>query len=296
MRKAVLIVNPSSGNEAAETYANRVKEQLEQTYEEVEVLVTEGEGDATRFAREAAESHVTAVFAMGGDGTVNEAVSGLAEQAFRPDFSFIPFGTVNDLARSLGISLDPEEAVNQLKDLKPMKLDVGKVNDNYFIDVVAVGAIPTAVQLVSPEQKTRLGSLAYILEGAKALTKRKSYQFTLTIDDEKIEVESVLLLVALTNSVGGFEKLIEGAAPDDGKLHLIIMKGKDMLGKVRLLPKLLNGGVTNDPDILYRPFEKGEILVEDDEQLVANVDGDEGDQLPLQIQVLPNHLTVLVPK
>lgn len=296
MTKALLIVNPSSGNEAAETYAPRVKEQLQKTYEQVEVVFTKGEGDATRFAREAAKSHTTAVFAMGGDGTVNETVTGLAEQPFRPDFSFIPFGTVNDLARSLGISLNPEEAVEQLANLIPQKLDVGKVNDSYFIDVVAIGAIPTAVQDVSVEQKTRLGSLAYILEGAKALTERKSYQFNLEIDDEKIEVESILLLVALTNSVAGFEKLVADATPDDGKLNLIVLKEKDLLTIIKLLPKLLTGDITKEPDILYRSFEKGEILVENEENLIANIDGDPGDSLPLRIQVLPNHLTILVPK
>ena len=105
MSTAMLIVNPSSGNEAAMTYQSRVEGKLKNHYDSVIVKFTEKAGDATRFARDAAENKLDLVMVMGGDGTVNEGVTGLAEQPHRPAFSFIPFGTVNDLARALGISL-----------------------------------------------------------------------------------------------------------------------------------------------------------------------------------------------
>lgn len=296
MSKVLLIVNPSSGSESAPALASVVTEKLSAMYDSVVIKYTEKAGDAMRFAREAAQAHFDAVFAMGGDGTVSETVNGIAEQEFRPDFSFLPLGTVNDLARALGISLKPDEAIAQMDYLQKRKLDVGKVNGRYFIDAVSVGAIPEAVNQVEPEQKTRLGAFAYFLEGAKALSGNKAQVFELTIDGEEIVQESLLLVVALANSVGGFEKAIPHAQVDDGYLHLAALKGHTLLDKVKVLPKVLTGDALADDAILYRPFRSGTIRVRGEVPLVSNVDGDAGDNLPLEVSVLPQHITVLVPE
>ncbi len=296
MGKVLLVVNPSSGQEAGKRYADSVAEALEKKYSEVVVKYTEKAGDATAFAKEAAQERYEAVFVMGGHGTVNEGVSGLHEEAYRPKFSFIPLGTVNDLGRSLGISMNPEEAISQLDRLVEKKLDVGKINNHYFIDVVAIGTIPEAVQAVEPEQKTKLGPFAYVLEGLKAVRDNKSYLFDIEIDGEKIQQESMAVLIAMTNSVGGMETLLPNASYDDGKLHLIVLKGDHLVDKLGLLPKIFSGKAMGDHNVLYRAFEKGHFSVEDGDDLVTNVDGDPGDKLPLDISVLPQHLTVLVPE
>ena len=296
MGKVLLVVNPSSGQEAGKLYADLATAALEKKYEDVVVKFTEKAGDATAFAKEAARDRFEAVFVMGGDGTVNEGVSGLAEEEYRPKFSFIPLGTVNDLGRSLGISMNPEEAIQQLDNLVEKKLDVGKINDNYFIDVVAIGTIPEAVQAVEPEQKTKLGPFAYVLEGLKAVRDNKSYLFDIEIDGEKIQQESMAVLIAMTNSVGGMETLLPDASYDDGKLHLIVLKGDHLVDKLGLLPKIFSGKAVDDPNVLYRTFEKGYFSVENGDDLITNVDGDPGDKLPLDITVLPQHLTVLIPE
>lgn len=296
MGEALLIVNPSSGDEKASALASVVEEKLKGLYNEVTIKYTEKGGDALTYAREAAQDHMEAVFVMGGDGTVSEAINGLAEQENRPDFSFIPMGTVNDLARALGISLNAEEAVRQLEQLEKKPLDIGKVNDHYFSNVVAIGTIPEAVQGVEPEQKTKLGPLAYFLEGTKALRDNAAYTFDMMIDGEHIKQESNLLLVALSNSVGGFESLLPDATTEDGYLHLVALKGKEVMNKLTIVPKIFTGEAVNDEKILYRKFKYGKIDTIENELIYSNVDGDEGDALPLEIKVLPQHLTVLVPR
>lgn len=296
MREALLIINPSSGTEEAKEMADSVEEKLAKLYDKVTVKYTEKEGDATAFAKQGAQNRVAAVFVMGGDGTVSEGINGLAEQEYRPDFSFIPLGTVNDLARAVGISLDPNEAIAQLENLEKRSLDVGKVNNHYFCNVVAVGTLPETVQEVDSQQKKRLGPLAYFLEGSKALGANKAYTFDLTIDGEHITQESSLVLVALTNSVGGFENLLPAAAPDDGHLHLVALKGKEIMDKLTVIPKLFTGNAVNDDKILYRKFKTGRIQIQDTEDLASNVDGDAGESLPLELKVLPSHLTILVSK
>lgn len=296
MTHALLIVNPTSGNEKAKDYSKDMEATLTEMYDEVTVKYTEKAGDATRFAKQATQDHLTAVFAMGGDGTINETVNGLAEQEYRPIFGFIPMGTVNNLGRSLGISMDPQEAIANLKDSVEKKMDIGKINDRYFIDIVGIGEIPRAVQQVEIEEKTKLGPLAYFLEGAKALGEKKLYDFDIEIDGERIKEESMVVVMSLSNSIGGFENVLPEASVDDGRLHFMLLKGDKIIDKVSLVPKIFSGKVAEDDRIIYRAFEKAHLAFIDGTELKTNVDGDEGPALPLDVSVLAHHLTVLVPK
>jgi len=122
MGQVRLIINPSSGGEQAEKYEKMAAAKLQAIFETVEIVHTEKAGDAKAFAREAAEQQFEAVFVMGGDGTVNEGISGLAEQPYRPAFGFFPLGTVNDLARALGIPLDVEQTITGFTGQKTKKL------------------------------------------------------------------------------------------------------------------------------------------------------------------------------
>ncbi|TVP93219.1 diacylglycerol/lipid kinase family protein [Alkalibacterium sp.] len=297
MTKAVVIVNPTSGKEEGEEYGPLAKNELEKLYDEVELKWTEGEGDATRFAQEACRSNVDAIYAMGGDGTVNECVNGIAPEANRPIFSFIPLGTVNDLGRVLGIPMKPKKAIKELTNRKKRTIDIGKINDQYFVDIVAIGSVPDAVHSVPIEKKTKLGPLAYVVEGIKALNEKEAYPFEFDLDGEKLKEDSFLVLVALTNSIAGIQTMIPDADVDDGYLHLAVVKGETIAEKLDLVPKIFSGKMTEDDNILYRRFKNGVISLSDtyEKDIVTNVDGDEGDVLPVNVKVLPGHMEVFVP-
>lgn len=95
---------------------------------------------------------------MGGDGTVNETINSLAVAGKSVSFGFVPLGTVNDLVRAIGIPLDPEQAISMLSEAALVVLDIGKVNDRYFVSNVAAGAIPEVVEGVSAEEKNKIWS------------------------------------------------------------------------------------------------------------------------------------------
>ena len=232
------------------------------------------------------------VFVMGGDGTINEGISGLAEQEHQPKFGFFPLGTVNDLARALNISLDPEEAIQQFDINRTTDLDIGKINDNYFLNVVAIGTIPEAVNDVDVEDKTKFGKLAYFVSGVKKLTNTQSYSFHLTLDGREQSIESSTILIGLTNSIGGFESLLPEAEINDGKFHLIYIKDSSLWDTIKALPDLLKGVDNSTDNLAYLTFSEGMIVLENEEQLATNVDGDEGDSLPVKLKVLPQHLLV----
>jgi YegS/Rv2252/BmrU family lipid kinase len=289
----MFILNPSSGKELASTFKEKTIETLESMGYEVDVKETQGEGDATKFARLACEENYDLVTAMGGDGTINEAVNGLAEQSHRPLFSFIPLGTVNDFARALGISLDPEEAIESLKTAEPHFVDIAKASDKYFMNILAIGQVAESVSLVSVEQKTKLGPLAYIIEGVKALTSKDETKVIVKHDHGTWEGDAVLVLVALTNSVGGFEKLAPKAEMDDGLLHVFVVKSAGIPAFIRMGTAVLLGKLEEDPDVVMIKTEKAHIKT--DPELSCNLDGDEGCHTPIDVEVLKKHINVLIP-
>ncbi|QBP40014.1 diacylglycerol/lipid kinase family protein [Paenisporosarcina antarctica] len=293
MKKAMFILNPSSGKELAGSVKDQTVETLKTMGYEVDVKETQGEGDAKGFARQACVEKCHLVIAMGGDGTINEAVNGLAEQQHKPLFSIIPLGTVNDFARALGISLEPSKAIEALKTAKPVFVDIAKVQKQYFMNILAVGQLAENVSQVSVEQKTKLGTLAYVIEGVKALTSNDETEILIEHDRGKWEGKSVLVLVALTNSVGGFEKLAPDAKTDDGFLHVFIVKSAGIPAFMRMSLAMLRGKLEEDPDVVVIKTEKVSIKTTPD--MTCNIDGDDGCSTPVLVQILKRHIEVLIP-
>ena len=293
MSKAMIIVNPSSGKEKAGKILPKAEKALGEIFDEVCVRKTEGEGDATGFAKKACAERFDAVISMGGDGTVNEIVNGLGEQQHRPTFGIIPLGTINDFARSLGIPLNPIAAIEILKDMHIKESDIGKINDRYFMNVLAVGAIAEATYNVTVEQKTRLGSFAYFIEGAKAIIKKTPFPLTVEHDQGKWVGKAHLLIATMTNSVGGFEQLAPEAEVNDGKLHTFIIKDLSLPLIVKIIPSLIRGEIMGNEEVEY--IKTSKLHLTTSEELAVNIDGDEGILLPFQANVLHKHLRLFVP-
>ncbi|WP_347551056.1 diacylglycerol kinase family protein [Pseudalkalibacillus hwajinpoensis] len=294
MKQAMLIINPSSGKEQAMDFENETVSILEKNHVDVTVKYTEKEGDAIRFASAACENHFDTVVAMGGDGTINEAVNGLAKEVERPDFGFIPLGTVNDFARALGIPMQPKKALEVLSQQHTKPVDIGKINDRYFMNVLAVGAIAEAVYDVSPEQKSKFGPLAYMIEGARALKDKAPFDLTVTYDGKVWDGEAYLMLVALTNSVGGIEKFAEQAEVNDGYFHVFILKELSLPQVFKIIPDLFSGKLQGNAQVEYFPVAN--LKVESEQKLVVNIDGDEGVPIPFEAKVLHNELNIFVPE
>jgi diacylglycerol kinase (ATP) len=292
VKQAMLIVNPSSGKEKGQEYCEHALETMTTMGYNTELRITEGEGDAMDFAREACERKFDFVAVMGGDGTINEAINGIAEQDHRPQVGLIPLGTVNDFARALNIPLKPEEAIDIFRHKHVQRTDVGKINDRYFINIVAVGALAEASFSTPVEQKSRLGPLAYIIEGMKKMKEKQPFELKVHSAHDW-EGDALLMLVALTNSVGGMETIAPEAKVNDGKLHVFIIKDVALPHFLLLLPKILSGELAESEHVHYMKVTNLE--ASSSYKMIANVDGDEGDKLPISIENLKQHLDILVP-
>lgn len=290
--KAMIIINPSSGKEQAQDYGEKIADTLRGTYSDIVTRHTEKEGDAAAFAREACDGSYECVIAMGGDGTVNETINGMAEQENRPKLGIIPMGTINDFARAIGVPLDPDEAISILAGQTAQPVDIGKINQSYFANVLAIGAIAEATYNVTAEQKTRLGSLAYFLEGAKSFLTSEQITVKIEHDGGIWEGECFLLLAALTNSVGGFEALAPDAEVNDGKLHVFIVKQVSIPKVAKIIPALLKGELQENEEVDY--ILTSTLNVTSPKEHIVNIDGEEGEPLPFAATVLPRHLDVFV--
>ncbi len=294
MKKAMVIVNPSSGKEESLQHVRNVEEILREQGYAVTVEETAQELDATRFCVTACQETYDLVVSLGGDGTLHETINGFMDQDHRPKLGVIPLGTVNDFARALQIPLSPELAIRTLTSARVKAVDMGLLNGRMFANVVATGSLAESLSAVSSDDKSMFGTFAYIKEGMKELINHPAHPLIVRYDDKTWEGESPLFLAALTNSVGGFEKVVPGAAVDDGLLHCFIFKNLNILNTVTASISLFLSNLKDHKDVVY--FTAKHVSVSSAESVSTNVDGEEGPSLPIEVRILPRHIEVIVPE
>ncbi|MFD2618373.1 diacylglycerol kinase [Terrilactibacillus laevilacticus] len=294
MKRARLIYNPTSGREIVKKNIPYILERLENAGYETSAYATKGENDATREARRTVERQFDLVIAAGGDGTINEVVNGLAEQPYRPKLGILPVGTTNDFARAINIPRTIAGACDVLCEGDVIPLDVGKVNDRYFINIAGGGKLTELTYDVPSKLKTMLGQLAYYLKGIEMLPSLRPTNVRIQYDDRVFEGDIMMFLVSNTNSVGGFEKIAPQASVHDGLFDLIILKKTNLAEFIRLATLALRGEHMRDPKVIYAQAKR--IHIYTDEKMQINLDGEYGGDLPGEFVNLSHHLELIVPK
>ena len=293
MKRARIIYNPTSGREAIKKNLPDVLEILENAGYETSAHATTGEGDAIEAAKLAVERRYDLVVAAGGDGTINEVVNGMAEQEYRPKLGIIPVGTTNDFARALQIPRDIVAAAEIIAKGDRIPIDIGRMNEKYFINIGGGGSLTELTYDVPSKLKTVLGQLAYYLRGIEMLPSLKATNMSIEYDGKLFEGEAMLFLVGLTNSIGGFEKLSPSSSINDGMFTLLILKKTNLADFIRIASLALRGEHINDPKVIYTKANR--IKVHSDEKVLLNLDGEFGGVLPAEFVNLYRHFEVFVP-
>ena len=293
MKRARLIYNPTSGREILKRNLPEILEKLEVAGFEASCHATTGAGDATKAARIAVERQYDVVIAAGGDGTIHEVVNGLAEQEYRPKLGIIPAGTTNDFARALQIPRDILGAVDIITKGDTIPVDIGRMNEKYFINIAGGGRITELTYEVPSKLKTMLGQLAYYLKGMEMLPSIKATEVRIEYDGKLFDGEAMLFLVGLTNSIGGFEKIAPDSSINDGLFSLLILKKINLADFIRIATLALRGEHVNDPSVIYTQANR--IKVHSGEKVQLNLDGEFGGLLPAEFENLYRHLEVFVP-
>jgi diacylglycerol kinase (ATP) len=293
MKKARIIYNPTSGRELFKKHLPEVLQRFEQAGYETSCHATTCEGDAIQAARVAAERGFDLIVAAGGDGTINEVVNGIAVLEDRPKIAVIPVGTTNDFARAIGIPLNNvSQAVEVILNGESKKIDIGHVNDQYFINIAGGGRLTELTYEVPSKLKTMVGQLAYYLKGVEMLPSLRPAEVEIEYDGKLFQGEIMLFLVSLTNSVGGFERLAPDSKLNDGMFDLLILKKANLAEFIRVATLAIRGDHINDDHIIYTKANRVKVTNRDKMQL--NLDGEYGGLLPGEFVNLYQHIDFIV--
>ncbi|MEC5424335.1 diacylglycerol kinase [Virgibacillus sp. C22-A2] len=293
MKKARIIYNPTSGREVFKKELPTVLERFEIAGYETSTHATTSEGDAIKAAQAAAERQFDIIVAAGGDGTINEVINGIAEQSYRPKLGIIPTGTTNDFARALSIPRTISKAVDIILADQSMLLDIGKVDDHYFMNIAAGGKLTELTYEVPSKLKTVIGQLAYYMKGIEMLPSVKPTRAKIEYDGKIIDEDIMLFLISNTNSVGGFEKLAPEASLKDGYFDMLVLRKTNLAEFIRIATLALRGAHLEDENVIY--VQAKHIKVSTDEKMQLNVDGEFGGLLPGEFTNLQQHIEFFVP-
>ena len=225
-KKLMLIINPAAGRGGYKLNLGDALNLLDNGGCRTTLFFTSGQGDATRFAYEYGGEY-DLVACVGGDGTLSEVIAGLMGLENKPALGYIPMGTANDVATTLGLPKnDTVGAALRILDGIPHPFDVGSFGDGqYFAYIAAFGAF-TQVSYATPQtQKKALGHLAYVLQGMAQLPKLESYRTRVEYDGGVIEEELIYGSMSNSTSVAGIVRLPEDMVSlGDGMSELVLVK------------------------------------------------------------------------
>jgi diacylglycerol kinase (ATP) len=278
--KSRLIVNPVAGADAGPDYLPTINQQLRARFTDLDIVITVAPTDATRAAAEAARAGYEQLFIAGGDGTLNEVLNGMAsvEGALdRVTFGLIPLGTGNDFAAALGLPEDVTEAIELLLIGRSVAVDVGLLNDRYFINVSAGGFIAEVSDAVNPQLKTLAGKFAYLLGGAQVLFDYEEVGVQVRVTGERGQVSELAMgleMFAVCNSrrLGGGQMMAPRALINDGLLDLCLFAAMPMIDFLTLLPRVSSGTHLDDERVTY--LRASELEMRFDRPIKVNTDGE----------------------
>lgn len=283
MKKALFIINPHSGKGLIRNHVLEIVDVLVKDGYEVTVYPTQGKEDASRAMRERKKSY-DLVVCSGGDGTLDEIVTGMIQSGFKTTIGYIPAGSTNDFANSLKIPSTMKKAAEVVVDGTVFSCDVGRFNDDVFVYIAAFGLFTEVSYGTRQEMKNMLGHIAYILEGVKHLQNIKSYYLKVTCVSENgeervIEDDFIYGMVTNSYSVGGFKSIAGNVfkgriALNDGLFEVTLIKmPKNPMELNSILAALAIQNI--DTEYMYS-FKAGSLTIESEEEIAWTLDGEFG--------------------
>jgi diacylglycerol kinase (ATP) len=286
----LFIVNPEAGNGTGARAINAIRRAFAG---EADVECTEVPGDARRIAEKAGSEGSMAgpVVAVGGDGTVMEVVDGLMRCVDPPRLGIVPVGNGNDLARTLGIPRDPVSATRLVWSGVSDAIDVGRCNDQYFLNVGGAG-LDTKVVLAMHRANSRLmqGRAGYLLQGVGQLLRFTNPEFEIILDDEVITARSLLVAVANGRYYAGGMRICPGADVTDGLFDVCVAGDLSRQEALMLIPLIYAGRHLGHPKV--RVYQSSRVQINRPDGAAVQLDGEVVDSLPADFSICPRALRV----
>ncbi|MBC7541757.1 MAG: diacylglycerol kinase family lipid kinase [Candidatus Sericytochromatia bacterium] len=288
--RAILITNPAAGSPRPDCSSDALQWRLETLGWDVWPATCPAPGEEPSSFKELLQAADMAVIA-GGDGTIRQVVSHVVGTQTR--LAILPCGTGNDLARSLGLPLDPLEAIEVANAGVPRAIDVGVVNGVYFMNVVSLGISASVSRNLAQETKRQFGPWAYRLAALRELSRRTQLTIGVTFDGHTRRHHAYQVSIANGESFGGGWRVSDSASLDDHMLDVVVIGPMTLRDRwARLLTP--EGGLAGN--FASHAYRTKTCRIDSGEVMVLNVDGDPISLAPpLTIAVIPGALQVMVP-
>lgn len=275
MEKLLFIYNPNSGQRAINDKLSWIIEYLSSKEIFATVYATQKSGDCREIVEKYGKDFDN-ILISGGDGTLDEAVSGALKADINPVISYIPTGSTNDFSKTINISPDIEKATKTAVRGKVKRIDVGKIDDKYFVYVAAFGALSDISFSTDQEVKNRIGRSAYIVEGIKKLLpiqSMESYKAEIEFDDELIEGDFIHFMASNSVSVGGFNLFDDKVGLTDGLFEVTLIKKPESIADLNTIVQSLTTGENSDL-VIQRQVKK--INIKTEREVSWSLDGEFG--------------------
>ncbi len=299
--RSMLIVNPTSGPWDVRRELPAVLAHLDDHDWQATLHYTEQPGEATDLARSARDQGLDAVFVVGGDGTINEVINGLAESPVA--LGVLPGGTGNVWAKELGLPtrspLHRLPILDSIRALVPgttRRIDLGKANERYFLQWTGLGLDAEVTYAMEPRtrRQRRLGALAYVVAGFTTAASMAGIRTRLRVDDERVYRRCILIVISNSQLYGGMVRVATDARLDDGLLDVNVFSGKGFGSVMRTTAGIITGLHVRDPRHSF--YQARRIHVETDKPMALHVDGEPSGSTPLECEVVPRALSIIIPK
>ena len=294
-KKLLLIVNPCSGRAKMYTELLKVVEILSAADYAVTVYPTKYKGDATEYVSKLFDNDYSTIVVCGGDGTLNEVITGIMQAKLSTPLGYIPSGTLNEWSSGLKISRNIETAAKDITKNSKIMLDIGKFSDKYFSYTASFGAFTSASYSAPQNIKNVLGQAAYFFEGIKSLGNIKPIHLKFTHDGITREGDYLFGAISNSLSVGGIVKYNENSVVlNDGEFEVMLIKTPDNILKLQpLIDGILKRDFSNEG---FEFFKTKSVTVESREPVSWTLDGEFAETNgALKIDNIHNAITFLIP-
>lgn len=294
MEKILFIINPCSGKEQIRNKLIDILDIFTKAGFQIQTYITQSQGDA-RKAAERFGNEASIVVCSGGDGTLNETISGIMHLEQPPLLGYVPAGSTNDFASSLMLPKNMLDAAKGVTEGVPYAIDIGQFGEErYFVYIAAFGAFTEISYQTPQDKKNLLGHQAYMLEGVKSLASLKSYYCRIECDEMVLEDEFIFGMVTNTISVGGFKGLVtQSVALNDGLFEVLLIRTPKT-------PKDLSNIISymflkEEPNDYVHKFKTRQIRVISETPIDWVLDGEfGGSQTDISMKNLEKRLEILI--
>ncbi len=240
--RLILIYNPTTKNGKIKKYLPYIEKRFRQRFSVVDLVASKDANDMENIAMNATKDY-DVICVAGGDGSIHIVANGILKSGNKAKLAILPFGTVNDVAKTLNIPTDIDGAIDVILKGYEINYDMLKVNDEYITYSFAGGLFVTSSFMTKRTLKNIFGKLAYYLSGAAEVFTKKSIPLTISVGDERYHGKFLLALCLNSHSVGGF-KLKNMGSVSDGKMDIVLIeRGKSYLKALLAIATLFLKGI-----------------------------------------------------